>query len=60
MANETEIEAINKMTHEEMAKLWRFGSSDHPYFRDGLFDIFKSRFDELGGMTPEISKKIGL
>jgi hypothetical protein len=52
---------INAMSHEEMARLWRFGESGHIYFdsRVGLFPVFKKRFIELGGMTTEISKKIG-
>lgn len=55
------IDRINKMSHYEMAKLWRFAPSGHPYFDTTLpyFAVFKKRFTELGGMTPEISKAIG-
>ncbi len=49
------------MSHLEMVSLWRFAPSGHPFFDDRypLYIIFKKRFDELGGFTPEISKKIG-
>lgn len=53
---------IADMGQEEMARLWRFAKSGHPLFDNTLplFEIFASRFFGLGGMTPEISKKIGL
>jgi hypothetical protein len=52
---------INSLTHEQMAHLWRFAPSGHKYFDKRLpfFEIFKKRFDKLGGMTSEISKRIG-
>jgi len=55
------IDDINKMTHMEMAMLWRFAPTGHPFFDHTLpyYAIFKKRYDEFGGMTPEISKKIG-
>lgn len=55
------IHNINKMSQEAMASLWRFAPSGHPYFDNTLplYAEFKRRFDELGGFTPEISKKIG-
>lgn len=60
---------IPKMSHEEMARLWRFAPPGHIIFNSTakdeetgqtLFDIFNERFISFGGMTPEISKKIGL
>ena len=53
---------INSMTREEMCRRWRFAPCGDPYFRSDLplYAIFKKRFDELGGFSPEISKKIGL
>ena len=56
-----EINKINQMSQTEMAKLWRFAPSGHPYFNSSLpyFKIFDKRFKELGGFTPEISKAIG-
>ena len=52
---------IAKMSHIEMARLWRGSPSGHPCFDDrtGLFPIFQTRFKELGGMTTEMSKSIG-
>jgi len=56
-----EIERINAMSREEMCRLWRNAPSGHPYFDSSkpYYDVFKARFDKLGGFSPEISKKIG-
>ncbi len=54
--------SIDAMTQYQMASLWRFAPSGHPLFRNDipqLFDKFKERFEELGGMIPEISKQLG-
>jgi hypothetical protein len=52
--------AIDKMSREEMARLWRFAAAGHPYFvRGEVSDHFEKRFKELGGFSPEISKEIG-
>lgn len=56
-----EIDKINQMSQFEMAQLWRFAPSGHPYF-DGskpFYPFFQKRFKELGGFTPAISKAIG-
>jgi hypothetical protein len=60
-AGEKEIKKINNMSQIEMARLWRFASSGHPYFDNNLpyFAIFKKRFEKLGGFTRCISKAIG-
>ena len=57
----TELQKIRHMSHEEMARLFRFAPSGHRYFDiDGPFwEVFQNRFKGLGGMTNEISKKIG-
>ena len=49
---------IDSMSQEDMARLWRFASSGHPYFiRDTeLANYFSEKFK---GFTPEISKSIG-
>lgn len=59
--NEEIIKKINSLSHFGMAKLWRFAPSGHPYFDKRLpyWEMFKKRFEELGGMTPEISKELG-
>ena len=56
-----EIRKFNNMTQTEMATIWRFSASGHPYFdsRLPLYEVFKERFVKLGGMTPAISKTIG-
>ncbi len=58
---EETIEKINHMTQTEMARLWRFAPSGHPYFDSSkpFFRVFEKRFKKLGGFTPEISKAIG-
>ena len=55
-----EIEKINNMSQVDMAVMWRFAPSGHPWFdsRKPYFKVFERRFKELGGFTPEISKKI--
>ena len=52
---------IDKMTRIEMARMQRFANTGHPIFRSDLplYEYFQKRFKELGGMSPEISKKIG-
>ncbi|KKN73577.1 hypothetical protein LCGC14_0398930 [marine sediment metagenome] len=52
---------IDVMSHEEMARLWRFAPSGHPVFKRDLplFDYFDERFKKFGRFTPDISKKIG-
>lgn len=56
------VEDIYNLSHSEMAKLHRFAPSDHIYFdkRYPYYRIFEQRFKELGGMTPKVSKLIGL
>lgn len=57
-----ELRKIYSMSHEEMASLWRFAPSGHPYFDNRLpyYRHFERRFlKNFGGFTPEISKRIG-
>ena len=55
------IDHINQMSQESMCSLWRNAKSGHAYFdtTKPYYAVFKKRFDELGGFTPAISKKIG-
>jgi len=55
------IQDINKLTHVQMATLWRFAPIGHPYFdqTQELYSVFKKRFECFGGMTVEVSKTIG-
>lgn len=53
---------IDVLTQLECCRLWRFSPSGHPYFRadvQELFNYFKKRMAQVGGMTPAISKRIG-
>ena len=54
-------ETIKGMDAYSLASLQRFAKPGHPYFRSDLplYEVFKARFAEVGGMTPEISKSLG-
>ena len=55
------IDAVNTMDHETMARLWRFSPAENPIFSKAypIYDHFIKRFNEFGGWTPELSKRIG-
>ena len=50
---------IDSMSREDMARAWRFAPSGDPRFQGAAGKYFEERFKELGGFSPEISKKIG-
>ncbi len=53
---------IDAMTHEDMARLWRFSAAGStPYFNTTLpiWPYFKEKWDAFGGWNPTLSKKIG-
>ena len=50
---------INSITQEEMAELWRFAPVGHYLFEGEAGQYFAKVFQEKGGMTPKISKKLG-
>ena len=53
-------EQIDNMTHEQMARLWRFEPSGSKWFLGETGEYFKKRFwEHFGGITTEISKRIG-
>ena len=59
---ERHLAYIRTMSHLDMARMWRFAPSGHPYFNTDfplLTNEFAKRWELLGGMTPEISKLIG-
>ena len=59
--DETLKKQIDAMTHEEMAYAWRFGPLGDPMFQGEAGKYFEHRFfHELGGFSPEISKRLGL
>lgn len=52
---------IDKMSHLDMAKLYRFAPAGHIVFvNPTIYDHFIERFRSFGGMTPAISKAAGL
>jgi len=54
------LDDLKKMSHEDCARLWRFAPFGNVYFsNEALYEEFQKHFKSLGGMTPEISKKIG-
>lgn len=51
---------IDKMTHYELARMWRFGELGNKYLQGEVGEYFKRRlFDHFGGFTPELSKRLG-
>lgn len=60
MTNEELLERINNMTHEELARVWRFAPLGDP-ITNGLPGrrVNERLWREFGGITPELSKKIG-
>lgn len=55
-------EVIDNMSHEQMAYLYRFAPPGHKYFRRYSSEeskYFLNRFYSLGGMTSEMSKRLG-
>ena len=54
-------EEISNLSRHEMCRLMRFAPIGHPYFDTSLpfNEVFKVRFDKLGGFSPEISKRLG-
>lgn len=60
MTNNEAAALINKMTHIELARAWRFEPMGSALFRGEAGRRFSERlFNEFGGFTPEISKEIG-
>ena len=50
---------IDSWDQEQCARFYRTAPSEHEIIQNKeLFDYFMERFRKLGGMTPEISKKI--
>lgn len=58
---DSDFEKIHNMSQLEMARLLRHSNFGHKYF-DTTYPyskVFHDRFNELGGMTKEISEEIG-
>ena len=59
MKPDYEVE-IDNLTHEQMCRLYRFSEIGHKYFTNTPeLEYFMKRYYFLGGMTIEISKRIG-
>jgi hypothetical protein len=50
---------IDAMDREHMARLWRFGTVGSAFFQGEVATYFRERFEQLGGWSPSLSKKIG-
>lgn len=57
--SEEEKAKIDAMSHEELARIWRFSPLGCFPFLGEAWDYYVKRFDDMGGMTVEISKRIG-
>lgn len=59
--SEEHKEMIDNMGHYEMAYMVRFAPTGHPFFISGTetSEYFYKKFNKFGGMTTEISKRIG-
>jgi hypothetical protein len=52
------IEQVEKASHEQLAKWYRFLlPADNQ--QQAILDKVAARFKKMGGMTPELSRKIG-
>lgn len=49
---------IDSMTREQMAAKWRFAPVGDPLLQGEAGDYFTERFKKLGGMSPNISKRL--
>ncbi len=52
----TQVETASR---EQLAKWYRFLPSGDTQEQQKIQDLIAARFKELGGMSPELSKKIG-
>lgn len=51
---------IDKMSHEELARLWRFGKSEDKKLQGEAGEYTRDRlFKHFGGFNPTLSKRIG-
>ena len=53
------IEEIEKADREQICRWWRFLGSPMTDEEVIVMNRIAERFDEVGGFTPEISKRIG-
>ena len=53
------IEEVEKADRIQICEWWRFLSSPQTETETDVMNRIAERYDEMGGMTPEISKQIG-
>jgi hypothetical protein len=58
MENFPTSEQVSKASQEELARWYRFLLPSGPE-EQRILDAITARFKKLGGMTPELSKRIG-
>ena len=54
------IQEVEKADKEQLARWYRFLPSRETAADEKIMKRIAERFDKLGGMTPELSKKIGM
>jgi len=54
------IGEVEKADKEQLARWYRFLPSGENAADQRIMKLIAERFDKLGGMTPELSKKIGM
>ena len=54
------IEEVERAHKEQLARLYRFLPSGETAADQKIMKRIAEGFDKLGGMTPELSKKIGM
>ena len=58
-ANMPTMKDVEKADREQICRWWRFLPSPRTDEEVEIMNRIADRFDELGGFTPEISKRIG-
>lgn len=53
------LEEVEKATHEQLARWYRFLPSGETTEQQKIMERIEKRFKQMGGMTPEMSDKIG-
>jgi hypothetical protein len=53
------MEEVEKADHEQLAKWYRFLPCGETTEQQKIMDRIEERFKKLGGMTPELSDRIG-
>lgn len=53
-------EEIDSLSHEELARIWRFGKSSDKRLQGEAGEYFRDRlFKHFGGFNPNLSKRLG-